>query len=702
MKEGEFDFYLIVILLVFVGLALFLFGDDSDVRTSPSSCMPYGDLTGDDIVDLDDILYMLGAFSNDDPNVFYLGTDIFPCESDGITDLDDILSLLFAFSGGKVCADGCAPVCGDSFIEGDEECEDNNNNQGDACNNCQLTYCGDGIVQDLNGEGDNEECDDGDDIESDGCYLCEIEAAVCNNNICEVNEVYSCPIDCGATACISEEVCGNGFDDNCNGDVDENCIEAVSCRDPATTLLRSGKTYYLTQDIEIDSGICFFVNADDITLDFQGHTITLIDETPTAGAIGVVANGKKNLVIKNGFIRGFPTGMRLTDVQNSKVENMDVTTTQDNNLLGVEVSGMGNIIIDNKIYGNSDGLKVSGSDMLVIGNEIYDNSKGIVIDGEKISVKLDLLNNRVHDNDIGVLFLESELDEFTFNTFRDNELFDILCESVNGVGEFSDNQFDTIVGCPLEWYACIEGSDCGTGMKCEFGFCISDFSPRCDPFFSSEWSVDGGIRDEEVWDSSNLNAFLDVVPLEGAYALQAKGDSNPGRHTTQRWVQENLDSMQVIGGTVHVNFVDTVFDGATDMPFIGFYNARFGYIRDLTIAGLRRNSHGFIYLKGYQHSNSVLTEGYSNRFVVEGADYVDLADPWPDKSVRVDWFTTPTYNLFARVDKKEWRKIGVGDNQVPFNILSAGWISSRNGGNVKIRDVALYDENCVPEWVLEN
>lgn len=69
----------------------------------------YGELTGDAIINLDDILRMLGAFGGSYP----MGTtlenyDIAPCVPDGSITLDDILAELSAFSGGQP---SCPAVC---------------------------------------------------------------------------------------------------------------------------------------------------------------------------------------------------------------------------------------------------------------------------------------------------------------------------------------------------------------------------------------------------------------------------------------------------------------------------------------------------------------------------------------------------------------------------------------------------------------
>ena len=66
-----------------------------------------------------------------------------------------------------VCSQGrCqAPSCGDGVINGDEECDDQNDVNTDACTNtCKDAVCGDSIIRDM-----LEQCDDGNDIDTDAC-----------------------------------------------------------------------------------------------------------------------------------------------------------------------------------------------------------------------------------------------------------------------------------------------------------------------------------------------------------------------------------------------------------------------------------------------------------------------------------------------------------------------------------------------------
>ena len=68
-------------------------------------------------------------------------------------------------------------VCGDGKLyTGVETCDDGNMSKTDLCFNCKPTFCGDGTVQNPNGEAVKEKCDDGNQNNLDEC-----------NNMCLLN-----------------------------------------------------------------------------------------------------------------------------------------------------------------------------------------------------------------------------------------------------------------------------------------------------------------------------------------------------------------------------------------------------------------------------------------------------------------------------------------------------------------------------------
>ena len=135
-----------------------------------------------------------------------------------------LLSVLF-FSSLSINA-YAGPMCGDSNIEGTEECDEGNIAASDICTNtttsqgggeCTLTFCGDNVAQPTNGNNVSEQCDDGNNTNGDGCDAsCQNESQpVCGNGMVESGEqcddlnlpTATCDASC---MIIGGPICGNG------------------------------------------------------------------------------------------------------------------------------------------------------------------------------------------------------------------------------------------------------------------------------------------------------------------------------------------------------------------------------------------------------------------------------------------------------------------------------------------------------------
>jgi cysteine-rich repeat protein len=100
-------------------------------------------------------------------------------------------------------------VCGNGRVEGTEQCDDANTDDGDACRvDCTLPSCGDGVVQ------ANEQCDDGNEVDDDACSnSCGTNNLNCGNGVIDDGE--ECDDDgqntanCDADCTLPE--CGDGI-----------------------------------------------------------------------------------------------------------------------------------------------------------------------------------------------------------------------------------------------------------------------------------------------------------------------------------------------------------------------------------------------------------------------------------------------------------------------------------------------------------
>jgi len=192
-----------------------------------------------------------------------------------------------------------------------------------------------------------------------------------------------------------------------------------------TTITAPG-SYIVTQDFSVPSGNAINVAASQVTIDLNGHTITLAPGT----GIGVyIASAYDWVTVRNGRIVGGGTGVQMYPVPPSSpgrtitVEKLDVEASQRGfdlegvaqaQVIGCTVRNTGNVAI--LLYGGSASASFEGR---VVGNIVNSASngglsigsggcQGVEIGGNSISMRgpnaygiaLSCSGARVHDNSI--------------------------------------------------------------------------------------------------------------------------------------------------------------------------------------------------------------------------------------------------------------------------------------------------------------
>ncbi|CAD8183516.1 unnamed protein product [Paramecium octaurelia] len=150
-------------------------------------------------------------------------------------------------TGFELVSGECQPICGDSQVKGNEQCEDNNTILNDLCFNCQFQcpahcltcdqsttlpcpdVCGDGIITGF------EECEDGNTIQYDGCYNCKYQCQPSCTK-CIKGQCFECAtagwyIDPTVTPWQCKEICGDLLIVGSEQCEDGNTYDSDGCKD---------------------------------------------------------------------------------------------------------------------------------------------------------------------------------------------------------------------------------------------------------------------------------------------------------------------------------------------------------------------------------------------------------------------------------------------------------------------------------------
>ena len=148
-------------------------------------------------------------------------------------------------------------------------------------------------------------------------------------------------------------------------------------------------SYILINDIS-GSVTCLTLTGNNITIDLDGFTIT---GTGTGAGSGITDGGtaRSNIVIRNGTIRNFLFGIKLTSSSNIQIDRMRAVS---NGASGIEVGNDSSVT--NSIASNNGDIGITGfGNILITGNTASGNSFGIIVGGGGRS---DILNNTASDN----------------------------------------------------------------------------------------------------------------------------------------------------------------------------------------------------------------------------------------------------------------------------------------------------------------
>lgn len=226
--------------------------------------------------------------------------------------------------------------------------------------------------------------------------------------------------------------------------------------------VRCGAT--ITQNTRLQSdlihcpGAGLVIGADHITLDLNGHTVAgaaSVDEPSRTGGIDNQA-GHDGVTVKNGTVRGFPTGVVLIDATGNQLRNLVVTANEFDGVLLVDAAR--NRIENNVITRNrySAIIIFQSSGNVVSDNWLADNGyAGVFL---PLSSDNEIQHNTIIGNEAGTATDTSDRNVFSHNQLSHNRDGMIVSGSHNVIAE---NRVDDTGGCPP--------SECGFGISLEDG-----------------------------------------------------------------------------------------------------------------------------------------------------------------------------------------------------------------------------------------
>jgi len=165
------------------------------------------------------------------------------------------------------------------------------------------------------------------------------------------------------------------------------------------------------------TGNAITINVNNVVIDLNGRKLGGGSAGAGTIAIGIYADQRKNITIRNGTIRGFYCGVYLRDEspyttsQGHVIEDIRVDM---NTYTGLWVMGRGNVIRNNQVvdtggttrpgYSNAYGISASGPGNRVLNNDVYETKEtdsGAAYGINAYGLGSVVMNNRVGNQAIG-------------------------------------------------------------------------------------------------------------------------------------------------------------------------------------------------------------------------------------------------------------------------------------------------------------
>lgn len=181
------------------------------------------------------------------------------------------------------------------------------------------------------------------------------------------------------------------------------------------------------------------IAADGVTVDLNGFRI-FGTSGPTAAAdagVGVVVNGASSVVVKNGSVTDFDSGVAILNGADNEVSGLAIRNNIPSDLAsgdfgdGIQIQGAtadNNRLLNNTIANNGPFAGIS-----IFAGVSTDKLTGTVIDG-----------NTVKDNKVSSQTGGIRLENWTWNSTISNNT--VTGNALEGVALFADTQFNTVVG----------------------------------------------------------------------------------------------------------------------------------------------------------------------------------------------------------------------------------------------------------------